>query len=97
MIRIFGNFPSLGLLVINSLCYAYCQCTYFSFQLIVEVRIIKLNKTEEQGPFLGNGVISGNLLLHILLQECHVAQETTRKGPQQLKQQLNLRIVAPVE
>lgn len=71
--------------------------TYLCFKLIVEVGIIKLNETEEQGTFLRNGVILGNFLLHILLQEGHVAQEATRKGPQQLEQQLNLRVVTPIK
>lgn len=46
---------------------------YLSFELVVEVWVIELNEAEEQGPFLGNGVVPGNLLLHILLQERHVA------------------------
>ena len=47
--------------------------TYLSFKLIVEVWVIELNEAEEQGSFLGNGVVLGNLLLHIFLQEGHVA------------------------
>ena len=64
--------------------------TYLRFQLVVEVRVVELDEAEEQCPFLGDGVVPGNLLLHVLLQEGHVAQEATREGPQQLEQQLDL-------
>lgn len=70
---------------------------YLRFELIVEVRVVELDKAEEQGSFLGNGVVPGYFLLHIVLQEGHVAQEATRKGSQQLEQQLDLRVVTPVE
>lgn len=46
---------------------------YLGFKLIVEVWVIELNEAEEQGTFLGNGVLPRNLLLHVLLQEGHVA------------------------
>ncbi len=46
---------------------------YLSFKLIVEVWVVELDEAEEQRPFLGNGVLPGNLLLHVLLQEGHVA------------------------
>lgn len=60
------------------------------------MRVVKLHKAEEQSSLLGNGVVFGNFLLHVLLQESHVAEETTRKSSHQLEQQLNLRVVTPV-
>lgn len=49
------------------------QGTYLSFELVIEVRVVELDKAEEQGSFLGDGVVLWNLLLHVLLQEGHVA------------------------
>lgn len=74
-----------------------CTRTYLCFKLIVEVGIVELNEAEEQGAFLSDGVVPGNLLLHVLLQEGHVAKEATRKGPQQLEQQLDLGVVTPIK
>ena len=64
--------------------------SYLSFKLIVEVWVIELDEAEEQGPLLGDGVVLRNLLLHVLLQEGHVAEEASCEGPQQLEQQLDL-------
>lgn len=63
-----------------------CLCTYLCFKFIIEVGVIELNEAEEKGTFLGNRVVPGNVFLHIFLQEGHVAQEATCKGPQQLEQ-----------
>lgn len=41
-----------------------------------------------------DAVVLGDLLLHVLLQEGHIAQEAASEGSQQLKEQLNLRVVA---
>lgn len=72
-----------------------CVMTYLCFELVVEVRVIEFDKAEKQGALLDDGVVPGNFLLHVLLQEGHVAQEATREGPQQLEQQLDLGVVAP--
>ena len=47
--------------------------------------VIELNKAEEEGTLVNDGVVPGDLLLHVLLQEGHVAKEATREGPQQLE------------
>lgn len=61
------------------------------------MRVVEFHEAEEQGAFLGDGVIPGYFLLHVLLQEGHVAQEATREGAQQLEEQLDLRVVTPVD
>lgn len=54
--------------------------TYLCLQLVVEVGIVEFYEAEEQGAFLGDGVISGYFLFHILLQEGHVAKEAARES-----------------
>lgn len=56
--------------------------------------VIELHKAEEECSFVRDAVVLGDLLLHVLLQEGHIAQEAASEGSQQLKEQLNLRVVA---
>lgn len=70
--------------------------TYLCFELVVEVWVVEFHKTEEQGSFLGDGVLPRNLLLHVILQKGHVAKEASSESPQQLEEQLNLCVVASV-
>ena len=57
--------------------------------------VVELHEAEEEGPFLGDAVVAGDLLLHVLLEEGHVAQEASREGPEQLEEQLDLQVVPP--
>lgn len=61
------------------------------------MRVIELHKAEEKRSFVCDAVVFGDLLLHVLFQECHVAQETASEGSQELKEQLDLGVVAPEE
>lgn len=56
--------------------------------------VIELYKAEEERSFVCDAVVLGDLFLHVLLQEGHIAQEATSEGSQKLKEQLNLRVVA---
>lgn len=53
---------------------------HLCLELIVEVRVIELNKAEEERPFVCDAVVFRDLLLHVLLQEGHVAQEAAGEG-----------------
>lgn len=71
--------------------------SHLSFQLVTKVGIIKLNKSEEECSLLGNAVRLGNLFFHILLQKCHVAQETPSESSKELEKQFNVPKVASVQ
>ena len=68
---------------------------HLGFELVVEVGVVEFHEAEEEGPFLGDAVVAGDLFLHVLLEEGHVAQEAAREGPQQLEEQLDLQVVPP--
>lgn len=67
--------------------------THLGFQFISKVGVIEVHKAKKQGTFLRNVVIFGNLFLHILFQERHVAEKTTGEGPEQLEQQFYIAVI----
>lgn len=71
-----------------------CAKSHLCLELIVEVRVVELHKTEEERPFVCDAVVFGDLLLHVLFQEGHVAQEAAGEGPEKLKEQLDLGVIA---
>lgn len=70
---------------------------HLGFELVVEVWIIELNKAKEEGSFVGDAVVLGDFFLHILFQEGHIAEEAASEGSQELEEQLNLGVIAPVK
>lgn len=48
--------------------------------------VIELHEAEEERSFVCDAVVLGDLLLHVLLQEGHVAQKATSEGSQKLKE-----------
>lgn len=67
--------------------------THLGFQFISKVGVIEVHKAKKQGTLLSDAVIFGNLFLHVLFQECHVAEKTTGKGPEQLEQQFYVSVI----
>lgn len=69
--------------------------SHLGLELVAEVRIVELDEAEKERALVGDAVVLGDLLLQILLEEGHVAQKATGEGPQQLEEQLDLRVVTP--
>lgn len=63
------------------------------FQFISKVGVAEVHKTEKQGTLLSDAVVFGNLFLHVLFQERHVAEKTTGKGPEQLEEQFYVSVI----
>ena len=76
-------------------CVADRRAPHLGLELVAEMRVVELDKAEEERTFVGDAVVLGDLILHVLLQEGHVAEEAAGEGPQQLEEQLDLGVVTP--
>ncbi len=59
---------------------------HLCLELIIKVWVIELHEAEEECSFVCDAVVLWDLLLHVFLQEGHVAQEATSEGSQKLKE-----------
>lgn len=66
---------------------------YLCFQLIAKAGVVQLDEPEEQSPFLDDGVVLGNLLLHVFFQKRHITEETACEGAEELEEQFYVSVI----